>query len=122
MECPKCYGDMQPVLKGVTTVSRCENCHGLYFDQLSQDILPEMLGNESVDTGSDDLGSTYDEMVFVDCPKCDKMMDQRLQEEPRRIRFELCPTCNATFLDAGELRLYMSEEYLENFRTLLPFH
>ena len=122
MECPKCYGEMATVLDGDTTVDRCENCHGLYFDQLNQELLPALFGKEEVDTGSDELGSTYDDMVYVECPKCDKIMDQRLIEEPVRIRFELCPTCHSTFLDAGELRQYLSAEYLEDFRSLLPEH
>jgi Zn-finger nucleic acid-binding protein len=120
MECPKCYGDMEMVIDEETRVDRCGHCHGLYFDQLSQEILAGLMGNVSIDTGSDDLGSEYNDMVYVECPKCDKIMDQRLIEDPVRIRFELCPTCNATFLDAGEFRQYVSEEYLEEFRALLP--
>jgi len=120
MECPKCYGEMDTVLDDEATVERCQNCHGLYFDQLTQEMLPGLEGKESIDSGSDEMGSAYDEMVYVECPKCDKIMDQRLIEEPVRIRFELCPTCNATFLDAGELREYMSEAYREQFKSLLP--
>lgn len=120
MECPKCYGEMDTVLDEETTVDRCQNCHGLYFDQLTQEMLPGLAGKEAIDSGSDEIGSAYDEMVYVECPKCDKIMDQRLIEEPVRIRFELCPTCNSTFLDAGELREYMSESYFEQFKSLLP--
>ena len=120
MECPKCYGEMDTVLEGEATVARCQNCHGLYFDQLTQEMLAGLSGNEAIDSGSDEMGSAYDEMVYVECPKCDKIMDQRLLEEPVRIRFELCPTCNATFLDAGELREYLSEPYVEQFKSLLP--
>ena len=46
MECPKCYGKMDRVLEGMTSVERCQNCHGLYFDQLTQEILPALLGKE----------------------------------------------------------------------------
>lgn len=120
MECPKCYGDMDTVLEETTTIDRCQNCHGLYFDQLTQEMLGDLLGQESLDTGSDEVGSSYDDLVYVECPKCDKIMDQRLLEEPVRIRFELCPTCNATFLDAGEFREYLSAEFLDHFRSLLP--
>lgn len=120
MECPKCYGDMDQVLDEVTTVERCQNCHGMYFDQLTQPLLSDLLGKESIDTGTDETGSRYDDLVYVDCPKCDKIMDQHLLEEPVRIRFEHCPTCNATFLDAGEFRQYVSAEYLEHFTALLP--
>ena len=120
MECPKCYGDMDTVLDDVTTVDRCQNCHGLYFDQLTQELLAQVISNQSIDTGSDELGSTYDDMVYVECPKCDKIMDQRKIEEPVQIRFELCPTCHSTFLDAGEFRQYVSEQYLGEFSALLP--
>jgi uncharacterized protein len=120
MECPKCYGEMDTVLDEETTVERCQNCHGLYFDQLTKELLPGLFGKEHIDSGSDEHGSTYDEMVYVECPKCDKIMDQRKIEEPCYIRFEFCPTCNATFLDAGELRDYLSAEYLEEFKSLLP--
>ena len=120
MECPKCYGAMDMVLNEAVRIEQCENCHGLYFDQLSQELLEGLLGKESIDTGSDELGSEYNEMVYVECPKCDKIMDQRLIEEPVRIRFEFCPTCNATFLDAGEFREYTSPEFLDEFSALLP--
>lgn len=111
---------MDTVVDDTTTIERCQNCHGLYFDQLTQELLVDLLGNLDVDTGSDEMGSAYNDMVYVECPKCDKIMDQRLIEEPVRIRFELCPTCNATFLDAGEFREYASGEHLEQFRSLLP--
>ena len=92
MECPKCYGEMATVIESPTQVDRCDNCHGLYFDQLTQGLLDGLLGQEGVDTGSEEMGSEYNEMVFVDCPKCDKMMDQRLIEEPVRIRFDQHPS------------------------------
>jgi Zn-finger nucleic acid-binding protein len=120
MECPKCYGDMNTVLEDIITIDQCQNCHGLYFDQLTQELLSDLTGKEGLDTGSDELGSTYDEMVYVECPKCDKIMDQRKIEAPVQIRFELCPTCNSTFLDAGEFRQYVSDSYLTEFRSLLP--
>ena len=123
MECPKCFGEMGTVLNEETKVEQCQNCYGLYFDQLTQELLPGLFGKEEIDSGSDEVGSAYDELVYVDCPKCDKIMDQRKLEDPlsiRFIRFECCPTCNATFLDAGELRQYLSAEYLEEFKSLLP--
>ncbi|MBO6565946.1 MAG: zf-TFIIB domain-containing protein, partial [Pseudomonadales bacterium] len=74
----------------------------------------------TIDLGKGEKDSAFDDMVYVECPKCDKIMDQRLIEEPNRIRFELCPTCNATFLDAGELREYISPRFIEDFKSLLP--
>ena len=120
MECPKCYGKMDTVLEDATTIERCQNCHGLYFDQLTRSLLPVVMGSVDVDTGTEEPGAGYDDMVYVESPRCDRMMDQRLIEEPVRIRFELCPSCNATFLDAGEFREYTSEGLIRDFASLLP--
>jgi len=79
-----------------------------------------LLQKIEIDNGDEGTGSAYDAMVYVDCPKCDRIMDQRLIEQPNRIRFELCPTCNSAFLDAGEFRLYTKDEYLPRFLSLLP--
>jgi len=89
---------MDTVLEDATTIERCQNCHGLYFDQLTRSLLPVVMGSVDVDTGTEEPGAGYDDMVYVESPRCDRMMDQRLIEEPVRIRFELCPSCNATFL------------------------
>ena len=86
----------------------------------SQAVIKFMNTNIEIDNGDEGMGATYDAMVYVDCPKCDRIMDQRLIEQPNRIRFELCPTCNSAFLDAGEFRLYTKAEYLPGFLSLLP--
>ncbi len=111
---------MQLVNDEGTNVSRCGTCHGLHFELLNQLNLDEVAAHIHLDTGDETLGAEYDEMVFVECPKCNQIMDQRLTEEPNRIRFELCIACHATFLDAGEFRQYMGPDYLDEFRALLP--
>jgi Zn-finger nucleic acid-binding protein len=123
MQCPKCYGETEQVNSSGDSsmrVDRCMLCHGLYIDQLTREGLDVLDGFVSVDKSEVNLEINYDEMVYVECPKCDKIMDQRLLETPVRIRFELCPSCQSTFLDAGELRLYLSEDYRESFELLLP--
>lgn len=123
MQCPKCYGEMETVSPDATDslrIDRCCQCHGLYFDQLTRGEMALLNDQVALDSGDEALGAEYDDMVYVECPKCDRIMDQRLTEEPHRIRFELCPTCHSTFLDAGELRLYLSEEYKDSFAALLP--
>ena len=120
MECPKCFGDMDQVVEQPVDVQRCNDCHGLYFDQLSVPLLEQLGSDTSIDSGDEDIGAEYDEMVYVDCPKCDKIMDARTIDEPVRIRFEFCPSCHATFLDAGEYREYLTEDYIQEFKALLP--
>ena len=120
MQCPKCDGDMQTVHDAEVRIDRCLNCHGLYFDQLTQDDLEFVEGQVNIDTGDEETGAEYDEMVYVECPRCDRIMDQRLIEDPVRIRFETCTSCYSTFLDAGEFREYLSDGYKAHFVELLP--
>lgn len=101
-------------------IDRCATCFGLYFDQLTRADLA-LLGNQNtIDTGDAEVGAEYDDMTFVDCPKCHKMMDQKTTEEPVHIRFEHCTSCYSTFLDAGELRQYLEVSHKSEFEALLP--
>jgi Zn-finger nucleic acid-binding protein len=111
---------MDRVTNELVRVDRCQNCHGLYFDQLDQNLLDSLGTDTAIDTGDEELGAEYNDMVYVDCPKCDKMMDQKLTEDPVHIKFEFCPSCHSTFLDAGEFRQYVSADYFETFKSLLP--
>ncbi len=120
MQCPKCYGEMAKVSDNPIRVDQCSECHGLYFAQLDRQILEEIGSDTEIDSGDESKGAEHNEMVYVDCPKCNKMMDQRLTDDPVHIRFELCTSCHSGFLDAGEFRQYMTEEYIEGFRALLP--
>lgn len=120
MQCPKCDGDMVTVHDGDVRVDRCDRCHGLYFDHLTREDLDRLADQVHIDTGDEEVGAEYDEMVYVECPRCDRIMDQRLIEEPVRIRFEICTSCHSTFLDAGEFREYLSEGFREQFISLLP--
>ncbi|MBD3647926.1 MAG: zf-TFIIB domain-containing protein [Pseudomonadales bacterium] len=126
MQCPKCDGEMDTVSedgRDAIRVDRCNDCHGLYLDQLTLADLG-LLQNEmaNLDIGDEEMGAEYNEMVYVECPKCDRIMDQRISEGEVRIRFELCVTCHSAFLDAGELRQYLSDECREEFEALLPAH
>jgi len=120
MQCPKCDGDMVTVHDGDVRVDRCDRCHGLYFDHLTREDLDRLVDQVHIDTGAEEVGAEYDEMVYVECPRCDRIMDQRLIEDPVRIRFEICTSCHSTFLDAGEFREYLSEDFREQFINLLP--
>ena len=123
MDCPKCAGEMEQLSSDrsdALRIDRCKDCSGLYFDQLTQRDLKLVEDQVALDTGAAELCAEYDDMVYVECPKCDRIMDQRKSEPPLQIRFELCPCCYSTFLDAGEFRQYLSEEYRDEFESLLP--
>ena len=120
MQCPKCYGDMTTVLHGDVRVERCNRCCGMYFDQLTREDVRLVEDLVELDTGDEALGAEFNETVYVECPKCDRIMDQRLIEEPVYIRFEVCPTCHSGFLDAGEFRQYLAPTHRPYFDALLP--
>lgn len=120
MQCPKCDGEMSRVVDGDVNIDRCGRCGGLYFDHLTRAGLVQVADQVGVDIGDDAMGAEYNEMVYVECPTCDKIMDQRLVEDPVRIRFEICTSCHATFLDAGEFRQYLAEQYRDYFIAELP--
>ena len=120
MECPKCFGETEQVSAGNRMVERCLQCFGLFFYQLTQSMVDDLLLCVDIDTGNDELGVLSNQMVYVDCPNCNRIMDQRQIEGRHRIRFELCTSCYVVFLDAGELRQYTRPETLADFRSLLP--
>ena len=98
----------------------CPKYFGLFFYQLTQSMVDDLLLRLDIDTGNGELGVLSNEMVYVDCPNCNRIMDQRQIEGRHRIRFELCTSCYAVFTDAGELRQYTRPETHADFRSLLP--
>lgn len=120
MRCPKCDGETDRIYSEDVMIDRCNHCHGLFFDQLTQRDLTLIADKVHLDTGDEDKGAEFNDLVYVECPQCDRIMDQRLIEDPVRIRFEICTSCHATFLDAGEFREYMSDRYRDHFVALLP--
>lgn len=122
MHCPKCEGETDRIYDKDVMIDRCNNCHGLYFDQLTQQDLALVADQVALDTGDEEKGAEFNDLVYVECPRCDRIMDQRLIEDPVRIRFEICTSCHSTFLDAGEFREYMSDKFRDYFVSLLPEH
>jgi Zn-finger nucleic acid-binding protein len=123
IQCSKCDGEMETVSSddaGSIWVDRCLDCKGLYFDQLTRSDLALVEGKQNIDCGDAELGAEYDDMVYVECPKCDKIMEQCKIEEPVEIRFEHCPSYYATFLDAGELKQYLDDDHRAEITVLLP--
>lgn len=88
-------------------IDRCLRCHGLWFDGLEKEDLTRLDGAGSIDIGQEGDGSEYNEMVFVECPKCFSILDQVEQEEPY-LKYEYCRSCHGTFFDAGEFKAYIA--------------
>ncbi|MFT5012209.1 MAG: Zn-finger nucleic acid-binding protein [Patiriisocius sp.] len=123
IQCAECDGVMETFSSddgGSIRVDRCLDCKGLHFDQLTLSDLALVEGKQNMDSGDAELGAEYDDMVYVECPKCDKIMEQCKTEEPVEIRFEHCPSRYATFLDAAELKQYLDDDHRAEFTALLP--
>jgi Zn-finger nucleic acid-binding protein len=94
------------VLHGIE-IDRCKRCHGIWFDRMEKENLKELQGAGELDIGDDSEAEEYNELVFVECPKCFTMLDQVEQEDPY-LKYEICPTCHGSFFDAGEFRDYLT--------------
>jgi len=104
MNCPKCTGSMESVKYEGTTVDRCIDCGGIWFDTWEAEDLIEAEGGASVDTGNKIKGMQMDKVRDISCPRCGKQMQTVSDREDPLLKFEVCTDCNGYFLDAGELR------------------
>jgi len=107
MQCPKCSAGMEVIIFQGIEIDRCKRCHGLWFDRMEKEQLKNLQGAGDIDVGADQEGEEYNELVFVECPKCFTMLDQVEIEDPY-VKYEICPSCHGSFFDAGEFRDYVA--------------
>mgnify|MGYP001198868999 CR=1 FL=1 len=84
-------------------IDRCANCGGIWLDYLELERLREFQDADVLDLATD-IDATFDEMVYVECPRCFSILDTEELEEPEPFKFEVCRTCGGSFFDGGELR------------------
>lgn len=108
MQCPKCSAGMEVIDFQDIEIDRCKRCHGIWFDRLEKEKLKQLQGSGEIDIGDDESAAEYNELVFVECPRCFTMLDQVEQEDPY-LKYEVCPTCHGSFFDAGEFRDYVAK-------------
>lgn len=107
MECPKCSADMEVVEHLGINIDRCGSCGGIWLDYLELERLREAPDAVSIDLATD-VDASFDEMVYVECPRCFSILDQEETGEPASITYEVCRTCGGSFFDGGELRTMLS--------------
>jgi Zn-finger nucleic acid-binding protein len=105
MDCPKCNSDMARLEFGTDiTVMRCINCAGLYCEEgVLERMRSEWLTATVLDVGSAAMGRRQNEIGNICCPGCNSTMERAEDEKQSHITLDVCPSCHATFLDAGEL-------------------
>ena len=106
MQCPKCDHAMETVVYKTIEADRCTNCKGIWFDMLEHEVLRELEGSESIDTGDPRVGKLFDEQPRCDCPVCHTTMIRMVDRERPNIHYEACTVCFGAFFDAGEFKQY----------------
>lgn len=119
INCPKCKASMERVTFGGTTVDRCVNCKGIWFDAREREQLKDVTGSEAIDTGpakGSAAPATTAGKIF--CPVCHTQMIQMTDHAQPHIKFESCTVCYGVFFDAGEFRDYKEVTLAESVRKL----
>ena len=117
MQCPKCDSAMTPSAHRSSTVHRCTNCAGLWFDPVDHELLKDLA--EQIDSGDAELGTQYNRIDRIDCPKCTQWPLIRMVDPHQpHIWFESCKKCYGRFYDAGEFRDFAEHTLIEYFEDL----
>ena len=120
--CPKCSAHLKPVLYQEVEIDRCLHCGGIWFDSLEAETLKQMKGSESLDSGSLETSSPFDEVRGspvvarrslsdkvgreINCPRCYTAMMRMLDLDRYSIWYEKCSRCHGVWLDAGEFKKF----------------
>lgn len=122
MDCPKCSGTMNEttleVLHGRISIDRCDNCHGLWFDNDEAHQLKDDWMSDFVDRGDPEEGRRYNRIRDIDCPRCGKRMEKLNDNKQKHIEYEACPE-HGLFFDAGEFTDFKHETLMDLFRDVV---
>ncbi len=118
MQCPKCTGNMEPVMFQNIEVDRCVACKGLWFDAFEKDQLEKLEGAEQLDIGDAALGRELNKKERYLCPKCSGVMSQMVDPKQSHIWFEQCSSCSGTFFDAGEFKDLKEHSVVDILKSL----
>jgi Zn-finger nucleic acid-binding protein len=116
-KCPRCREtELTPVSAGATTLDRCSQCRGLWFDARGDELEQVMkLGWERVPEALKKPGPATDpnrdtpadlfKLVPLLCPRCASDMTSYWYggEAARTFVVDACPLGHGIWLDAGEL-------------------
>lgn len=115
MECPKCEHAMETLSYGAgdREVERCTNCFGLWLKPHDLTRLKNTYRADLLDEGKPAIGKEYNKIEDIDCPVCGTRMEKTHDEDQVHIWFEACPQGHGLFLDAGELKDYNNETFMD---------
>ena len=105
----------------LNAIERCSNCHGIWITAPTLRKLTELPMSDILDVGNPNLGARYDEIDHIDCPRCAGQMLREHHPTQPHIGYEHCRSCDAYFLDAGELTDIKHYTVGEWFKNLLRY-
>ncbi|MEQ8538488.1 MAG: zf-TFIIB domain-containing protein [Coleofasciculus sp. D1-CHI-01] len=118
MKCPKCQGNLEPVVYADVEVDRCADCNGIWFDSQEAQTLKQIEGSEAIDTGDPKIGSKFNAIEDINCPKCKAKMTKMVDLKQSHIWYEKCPICYGIWFDAGEFKDYKQEDIQDIFKGI----
>ncbi|WP_446369806.1 zf-TFIIB domain-containing protein [Coleofasciculus sp. G3-WIS-01] len=118
MKCPKCQGNLESVVYADIEVDRCTDCYGIWFDSQEAQTLKEIEGSEAIDTGDPQIGSKFNAIEDINCPKCQTRMTKMVDLKQHHIWYEKCPICYGIWFDAGEFKDYKQEDIQDIFKGI----
>lgn len=109
MKCPKCWNAVLRTqkVKGIE-IQVCPECQGILFDRDELDAVLKAHVGDEVEKLPVVRKSTGMDKAPAYCFKCEQ--DMEVTTEPWGIRVDVCPSCQAAFLDFGELT-FLRREY-----------
>ena len=122
LECPKCGSTMEEhtltTLTGGVTIDRCTSCKGLWFDIGEAEVLKDKWMSDYIDDGDPAVGREHNKIRDINCPRCDKPMEQLSDPVQSHIQYEACAD-HGMYLDAGEFTDYKYETLMDIFRDFV---
>lgn len=122
MACPKCQAGMTEhtlsTLSGGVTVDKCSACRGIWFDLGEAELLKEKWMSDHIDDGDPLLGKKHNKIRNINCPRCDKRMEQLSDPVQKHIQYEACNE-HGMYFDAGEFTDFKYETLMDVFRDFV---
>ena len=105
MLCPKCsMTELREESSGGVMIDRCQNCHGIWLDELELERVLEIRPRELLEDDALFQPHTGEPGVRLNCPRCNGTYLIKLASlRPRGTILDSCKVCHGTWLDAGEL-------------------
>ncbi|MEL4893869.1 zf-TFIIB domain-containing protein [Crocosphaera sp. Alani8] len=105
--CPKCGGNLEPVMYEIIEVDRCCQCNGIWFDSSEAENLKNLRGSEKIDIGQLDNENQKEVLdSHIPCPRCNTPMVKMFDFDKHPIWYETCPNCQGIWFDAGEFKKF----------------